>query len=178
MLAALLAAVNAPLISSHWFDAVFVRLRRALGLRLEPMVLFVAEFTALSYYRALRDGAGDPLTAEVAGRILVDEERHVRSHSQQPRPKFAALPPWARLPVSWAWQLLVIGTACVVVPDHGAALRGLGGTPPAVHRARTRRLRVHRHQHPPRRNQPGPRTSGRTCPGRSPSTAERLVMAA
>jgi hypothetical protein len=57
------------------------------------MVLFVAEFIALSYYRALRDGAGDPLTAEVAGRILADEERHVRFHSQQLRLEFAALPP-------------------------------------------------------------------------------------
>jgi hypothetical protein len=126
LLAVLLAAVNAPLISSHRSDAVLVRLRRALGLRLEPMVLFVAEFIALSYYRALRDGAEDPLMAEVTGRILADEERHVRSHSQQLRLEFAALPPWARLPLSWAWQLLVIGTACVVVLDHGAALRGLG----------------------------------------------------
>jgi hypothetical protein len=126
LLAALLAAVNAPLISSHWSDAVFVRLRRALGLRLELMVLFVAEFIALSYYRALRDGARDPLTAEVAGRILADEERHVRFHSGQLRLEFAMLAPWARLPVSWAWQLLMTGTACVVVLDHGTALRRLG----------------------------------------------------
>jgi hypothetical protein len=52
----------------------------------------------------------DPLTAEVAGRILADEERHVRFHSQQLRLEFAALPPWARLPTSWAWQLLVTGS--------------------------------------------------------------------
>jgi hypothetical protein len=46
LLAALLTAVNARLISSHWSDAVFIRLRRALGIRLEPMVLFAAEFSA------------------------------------------------------------------------------------------------------------------------------------
>ena len=85
--------------TSHWSDAVFVWLRRALGLRLELMVLFVAEFIAPSYYRACRDGAGDPLTAMVADRILADEERRVRFHSQRLRPVFADLPPVARHPV-------------------------------------------------------------------------------
>lgn len=126
LLAALLTAANARVISGHWSDAVFTRLRRALGLRLELMVLFVAEFTALSYYQACRDGAGDPLAAEVARRILADEERHVRFHSQQLRLAFAGLPPVARLAVSWAWQLLMLGTACAVIFDHGAALRRLG----------------------------------------------------
>ena len=32
----------------------------------------------------------------------------------------------AGLAVSWAWQLLMIGTACAVAFDHGAALRRLG----------------------------------------------------
>ena len=50
----------------------------------------------------------------------------MRFHSQQLRLEFAALPAWARRPVSWAWQLLMIGTACVVVLDHGAALGRLG----------------------------------------------------
>jgi hypothetical protein len=34
--------------------------------------------------------------------------------------------PVARLAVSWAWQLLIIGTACAVAFEHGAALRRLG----------------------------------------------------
>jgi hypothetical protein len=126
LLAALLTAANAPLISSQWSDAVFTRLRRALGLRLELMVLFVAEFVALSYYRACRDGSGDLLATEVARRILADEERHVRFHSHRLGLAFAGLPAVARPAVSWAWQLLMIGTACVVVVDHGAALRRLG----------------------------------------------------
>lgn len=48
----------ARVISSHWSDAIFTRLRRALGPRLELMVLFVAEFIALSYYQAYCDGTG------------------------------------------------------------------------------------------------------------------------
>lgn len=38
--------------SRHWSDAIFVRLRRLLGLRTELMVLTVAEVVALSYYGA------------------------------------------------------------------------------------------------------------------------------
>jgi hypothetical protein len=54
-------------IASHCSDVVFVRLRRALRLRVELMVLFVAEFIALDYFRACRDGGVDPLTRQVAG---------------------------------------------------------------------------------------------------------------
>ncbi|NEE41497.1 ferritin-like domain-containing protein, partial [Streptomyces sp. SID7982] len=73
LLALLLASGGAPVIASHWSDRAFVTLRRALGLRLELLVLMIAEVVALRYYRALRDGAGDALTREVAGRILADE---------------------------------------------------------------------------------------------------------
>ena len=66
--------------TGHWSDAVFARLRRLMGLRMELLVLLVAEVVALRYYRALRDGADDSLTVDVAGRILSDEERHVPFH--------------------------------------------------------------------------------------------------
>jgi hypothetical protein len=116
LLAKLLAAAGAPTIASHWSDAVFVRLRRALGLRLELLVLLVAEVIALTYYRALRDGTGDPLTTEVAGRILADEERHVPFH----RDRLGR--------VGLGWRIMLTGTAVVVALDHGRALRRLGMT--------------------------------------------------
>lgn len=47
MLALLLRSAGAKTLDSHWSDAVFVRLRRALGLRLELMVLLIAEVVAL-----------------------------------------------------------------------------------------------------------------------------------
>lgn len=37
--------------------------------RLELIILFIAEFIAVSYYRACQEGAGDRLAGEVAGRI-------------------------------------------------------------------------------------------------------------
>lgn len=118
----LLAAANAGVIASHWSDVVFVRLRRALGLRLELLVLMVAEVIALRYYRALRDGTADPLTTEVAARILADEERHVPLHRARLRTAFGR----ATRPIVAAWRVLLLCVAAVVAVDHGPALRRLG----------------------------------------------------
>ncbi|WP_239154062.1 hypothetical protein [Amycolatopsis sp. FDAARGOS 1241] len=51
LLAELLKAAGSTTIREHWSDTAFVWLRRALGLRLELMVLLIAEVVALSYYR-------------------------------------------------------------------------------------------------------------------------------
>jgi hypothetical protein len=105
---------------------VFVALRRALGLRLELMVLAVAEVVALRYYRVLRDGAGDALTAEVARRVLDDERRHVPFHRVRLAPDWVRLPRPVRILVGGCWSLLLAATATTVALDHGAALRHLG----------------------------------------------------
>jgi hypothetical protein len=126
LLRLLLASAGASTIAGHWSDSVFVAIRRRLGLRLELMTLMLAEVVALRYYRALRDGTGDPLLAEVAGRILADEERHVPFHCQRLRAGFAGLPAVARTAVAAGWWLLLIGTVTVVAVDHGRGLRRLG----------------------------------------------------
>lgn len=125
LLGLLLHASGAGTIDRHWSDTVFVRLRRALGLRLELMVLMLAEVVALSYYRALRDGTDDALTSDVAGRILADERRHVPFHCQRLHAAFARMPRPARPLVTAAWWLLMAGAALVVAADHGGALRRL-----------------------------------------------------
>ncbi|WP_290060493.1 ferritin-like domain-containing protein [Amycolatopsis solani] len=126
MLAELLAAAGVPTIPNHWSDAVFVRLRRALGLRLELMVLLIAEVVALRYYRALRDGTTDPLVTQVAARILADEERHVPFHCHRLRIGFTRFPKPVRAVVFGAWRVLLIGVAVTVAADHGPALHRLG----------------------------------------------------
>lgn len=125
MLALLLRAAGASTIASHWSDVVFVRLRRALGLRVELLVLMVAEVIALGYYRLLRDGTGDPLVTEVAGRILADEERHVPFHCRRLRKAF---PVRVRPVVFAVWRVLLFGASVVVAYDHGPAMRVFGTT--------------------------------------------------
>ncbi|MEJ2856167.1 MULTISPECIES: ferritin-like domain-containing protein [unclassified Saccharothrix] len=121
MLALLLRSAGATTLDSHWSDAVFVRLRRALGLRLELMVLLIAEVVALAYYRALRDGSPDSLTSEVAGRILADERRHVPFHCLRLRGEIPR-------PAHVVWWFLLLGALAAVCWDHGPALRHLGVT--------------------------------------------------
>ncbi|MFD5142024.1 ferritin-like domain-containing protein [Streptomyces sp. NPDC058401] len=126
MLALLLAAGGAQTLAGHWSDTVFVRLRRLLGLRVELLVLMVAEVVALRYYRAVRDGSPDPLASEVAGRILADEERHVPFHCLRLREAVAPLPAPARRAAVLGWRALLGAAAVVVAVDHGPALRTLG----------------------------------------------------
>ncbi|WP_328369642.1 ferritin-like domain-containing protein [Streptomyces sp. NBC_00457] len=126
LLARLLAAGGVPTLTGHWSDTVFVRLRRLMGLRLELLVLMIAEVVALRYYRALRDGTDDPLTSEVAGRILADEERHVPFHCERLHTSLAELPRPIRRPVMALWRVLLLAVCLVVAVDHGPALRRLG----------------------------------------------------
>ncbi|MEU6818349.1 ferritin-like domain-containing protein [Streptomyces sp. NPDC046860] len=126
LLALLLAAGGMPTLAGHWTDTAFVRVRRLLGLRLELLVLMVAEVVALRYYRALRDGSEDALTSEVAARILADEERHVPFHCARLHDAVAGLPRGLRRPLLVLWRGLLAGACLVVVADHGRALRALG----------------------------------------------------
>ncbi|CAL9479310.1 hypothetical protein SUDANB106_03027 [Streptomyces sp. enrichment culture] len=126
LLAHLLAASGAPVLNGHWSDRAFVRLRRLMGLRVELLVLMVAEVVALSYYRALRDGAGDPLASDVAGRTLADEQRHVPFHCERLHASLARLPRPVRRPVMSLWRLMLLAACLVVAADHGPALRRLG----------------------------------------------------
>ncbi|MFE1877034.1 ferritin-like domain-containing protein [Streptomyces sp. NPDC059496] len=126
LLALLLKAGGATTQAGHWSDTAFARLRRLPGLRTELLLLMVAEVVALRYYRALRDGTDDPLTSEVAGRILADEERHVPFHCERLRASVAELPRAARRPVLAGWRVMLLGAGLVVAADHGRALRSLG----------------------------------------------------
>ncbi|MFJ1732310.1 ferritin-like domain-containing protein [Streptomyces sp. NPDC088254] len=125
LLALLLAAGGRKTLAGHWSDTVFVRLRRLMGLRMELLVLMIAEVVALRYYRALRDGTDDPLTSDVAARILSDEQRHVPFHCERLHASLTELPRPARRPVMAAWRLLLLAAALVVAADHGPALRRL-----------------------------------------------------
>ncbi|GHB36023.1 hypothetical protein GCM10010377_28690 [Streptomyces viridiviolaceus] len=126
LLAGLLAAGGMPTLTGHWSDTAFVRLRRLMGLRLELLVLMIAEVVALRYYRALRDGTRDPLTSEVAGRILSDEQRHVPFHCERLHASLAELPRPVRRTVMALWRLPLLAASLVVAADHGPALRRLG----------------------------------------------------
>ncbi|OBH02089.1 hypothetical protein A5698_06865 [Mycobacterium sp. E136] len=110
----------------HWSDAVFVRLRRLMGLRTELMVLTVAEVVALSYYGGLARACPDPVTRAVAARIVADEHEHVRFQEHRLRAGFAGTGVALRVLARGLWWLTAIGATLVVSSDHGPLLDAIG----------------------------------------------------
>jgi hypothetical protein len=111
---------------THWSDAVFVRLRRLMGLRTELMVLTVAEVVALSYYGGLATRGPDAVVRAVADRIVADEHPHVRFQVDRLRAGFVRSRVWARALAFAFWWLTAIGATVVVSFDHGPLLDAIG----------------------------------------------------
>lgn len=65
------------------------------------------------------------LTADVAGRILSDEQRHVPFHCERLHASLTELPRAMRRPVMALWRLLLLAVSPAVAADHGPALRRL-----------------------------------------------------
>ena len=110
----------------HWSDAIFVRLRRLMGLRTELMVLTVAEVVALSYYGGLSASAPDPVVRAVAARIVDDEHAHVRFQRHRLREGFADSGMPLRVLAFGLWWVTAIGATLVVALDHGSLLDAIG----------------------------------------------------
>jgi hypothetical protein len=126
LLLRLLGHLGGEPIRRHWSDAVFVRLRRLMGLRTELMVLTVAEVVALSYYGGLASDGPDPVVRAVAERIVADEHPHVRFQQQRLRAGLAGSRAPLRLLAFGLWWITAIGATVVVAFDHGPLLRAIG----------------------------------------------------
>ena len=110
----------------HWSDAIFVRLRRLMGLRTELVVLSVAEIVALSYYGGLAGSAPDPVIRAVAARIVDDEHAHVRFQRHRLTSAFTNSGTPLRMLAFCLWWVTAIGATVVVALDHSGALRAIG----------------------------------------------------
>jgi hypothetical protein len=126
LLLRLLEYLGGEPMSRHWSDAVFVRLRRLMGLRTELMVLTVAEVVALSYYGGLAAAGPDSVVRAVAARIVDDEHAHVRFQKQRLRAGFADSRVPVRLLAFGLWWLTAVGATVVVAVDHGRLLDAIG----------------------------------------------------
>jgi hypothetical protein len=126
LLLRLLGYLDGRPMSSHWSDAVFVRLRRLMGLRTELMVLTVAEVVALSYYGGLAASGPDSVVRAVAARIVADEHPHVRFQEDRLRAGFASSRRAVRALAFAFWWLTAIGATVVVAYDHGPTLDAIG----------------------------------------------------
>jgi hypothetical protein len=87
----LLALEGFGTVKRRWADTVFRRLRNLAGLEVSVGVLLTAEIFAKVYYAGLKGATRSPALRVICGRILRDEEAHVRFQSERlailrPRP--------------------------------------------------------------------------------------------
>lgn len=122
----ILQKLDVPLMSAHWSNDVFIRLRRLLGLKHELLILLVAEMIAKRYFRALRDGTQDATLRAVFSRILTDEEGHLAFHIDHLQKQFALMSLPARAVVRIIWRVIYRATCFVVILGHGRVLRACG----------------------------------------------------
>lgn len=128
MLAAVLQALDGPLLSRHWSDQLFVLARRARSLVTEVLVLLVAEVIALTYYATLRDGLPIGGLREVFTRIHDDELVHVDFHCDTLPRHLDRYSQRTLSVIRIGWNTLVAGAAAGVAISHGPALRAMGTT--------------------------------------------------
>lgn len=126
MLGVVLDSMDEPLRHSHWTDRVFILVRRAHSLRVEVLVLMVAEVVALSYYSALAEGVAVPDLAEVFRGIHADELVHVAFHTETLPDHLQRFSRPVHALVRLAWSTLVVGAGLVVIKDHGRLLAHVG----------------------------------------------------
>lgn len=134
LLAKLLAGMEGNLLTHHWSDTAFVFLRRLLGLRMELLVLLVAEVIAQVYYKALHDGTADVVLRSAFAQILHDEHGHVAFHCAYLRQSFAARSPLTRWLVFRSWSLFYMLVCLIVISDHRAVFSAVGMRPRACWR--------------------------------------------
>jgi hypothetical protein len=140
LLAALLAALDAPLLTRHWSDGCFVWLRHRAGLHGELLVLMAAEIIGERCYQLVHRSAADPALRRAMAGILDDEAGHVAFHCDALRRGPGALPAPTRWAVRGGWRLLFRGACLVVMLDQRAFLAAAGESPRAFWQATGRRF--------------------------------------
>jgi len=117
-LARFMQSQNIPLISHHWVDTIFRKLRGLAGLELSLTILVTAEFIAVPYYRALREATDSLTLRNICTRILEDETAHLRFQaSMLARVASDRQPIWKRAISQLHWVFL-LGTIFVVWVGH------------------------------------------------------------
>jgi hypothetical protein len=137
-LASIVLELGGELQRAHWTNSAFTACRRLLGLRTKMMTLAVAEVIGIVYYRALARGVGSPMLADSLERIADEEARHLDFQAAYFEHVLDATPRLLRplrRGLLFALLLAIFGAAlAVLLLDHGALLRRVGGRSRALQR--------------------------------------------
>jgi hypothetical protein len=124
-LAQLISRLGGTLVTDHWTDRSFRRVRHALGAGFDIQVLVTAEIVGTAYYRLLRS-TGDLLLRQVCESMVRDEEAHLRFHADRIVTAQLGWSPLRRLLWTAQFRTLFVGTVTAAWLDHRRALRAVG----------------------------------------------------
>jgi len=124
-----LTLLGAPLLHGHWSDACFVVARRLMGLRVELMVILIAEMIAKRYYQILHDRIGDPVLHTVFSQLVHDETGHLEFHCEYLRGVLERAPRFLHPAVRGGLRAFYQLAFLTVVFDHRELLRALNVSP-------------------------------------------------
>jgi len=110
-------------VKRRWADTVFRRLRNLAGLEVCVGVLLTAEIIAKVYYAGLKGATRSPALRAICGRILRDEEAHVRFQSERLAILRHGRPEVGRKLTGFLHRTLFFGACLVVWRNHGKVVR-------------------------------------------------------
>jgi hypothetical protein len=125
LLERLVARLGGTLVTSHWTDRCFRRVRHALGAGFDIQVLLTAEIIGTAYYRLLRS-TGDTLLRQVCESMVRDEEAHLRFHADRIVTAQLGWSAFHRALWTAQFRALFEVTLLAVWVDHRPALRAVG----------------------------------------------------
>lgn len=120
---AFLESQSVPVVSRHWVDTTFRRLRGLAGLESSLTVLATAEIIAVPYYRALRSATGSAILKMICTRILDDEANHLKFQASMLARVRGARPGLLQRALSELHKIFLLGTMAVVWREHRAVLQ-------------------------------------------------------
>ncbi|MEI7684318.1 MAG: ferritin-like domain-containing protein [Planctomycetota bacterium] len=119
---------GAPRLKFSWDDALFRKLRRAMGMELMLMTLLMAETIAMVYYLALFRASGCPLLKRICAQLLRDEKPHVEFHVERLAIMRRGRSRGVQKIVNGAHRILFTATCLVVWKRHAGVMRQSGHT--------------------------------------------------
>jgi hypothetical protein len=128
LLERLVLRFKGKLITSHWTDAVFCRLRHSLNLNWELQILLTAEIIGTVYYILMGRHTSDKLLSSICQKIVSDEEKHLQFHHDYFRILHQASSEQIKILWNWQFAVLLFLTASLAWMDHGSCLKMLGSS--------------------------------------------------
>ncbi len=126
VLAGMIGALEAELLTWHWTDVAFVALRRMFGLKTEVFILLIAEIIGKCFYKQCADHLPDERMSTAFSLIVLDEIAHLEFHSTFLHTQTKRLGCTVSSLVLLIWTAMFYGACTVFVLDHGATLAALG----------------------------------------------------